>query len=41
MKTIMDSSRIKHLPDEQLSVDVTVIIGSDFDSLEPLAEFIR
>ncbi len=36
-----NSSRIKHLPDEQLSVDVTVIIGSDFDSLEPLAEFIR
>ncbi len=38
---IDNSSRIKHLPDEQLSVDVTVIIGSDFDSLEPLAEFIR
>jgi len=36
---VKNSSRVLHLPDEQLSVDITVIIGSDFGSLKPLVDF--
>ena len=36
-----DELRIKHIPDEQLSVDITVIIGSDFDTIKPLVDYLK
>lgn len=36
-----NSSRIKHIPDEKLDVDVTVIIGSDYKSIKPLAVYFQ
>jgi hypothetical protein len=36
-----DELRIKHIPDEQLSVDITVIIGSDFATIKPLVDYLK
>ena len=36
-----DELRIKHIPDEKLSVDITVIIGSDFATIKPLVEYLK
>ena len=36
-----DELRIKHIPDEQLSVDITVIIGSDFTTIKPLVDYLK
>jgi len=33
--------RIKHLPDNQLDVDVTVIIGNDISQIKPLSKIIQ
>lgn len=33
--------RVKHLPNEQLSVDVTIILGKDISKIKPIAEFIQ
>jgi len=36
-----DELRIKHIPDEKLSVDITVIIGSDFATIKPLVDYLK
>ena len=36
-----DEVRIKHIPDEKLSVDITVIIGSDFATIKPLVDYLK
>ena len=36
-----DELRIKHIPDEKLSVDITVIIGSDFTTIKPLVDYLK
>ncbi len=36
-----DAFHIKHIPDDQLSVDVTVIIGSDFATIKPLVNYLQ
>ena len=36
-----DELRIKHIPDEKLSVDITVIIGSDFSTIKPLVDYLK
>ena len=36
-----DELRIKHIPDEKLSVDITVIIGSDFATINPLVDYLK
>ncbi len=33
-------SRVKHIPNDQLDVDVTVILGKDITQIKPLAEVI-
>ncbi|HIC38585.1 MAG TPA: LytR family transcriptional regulator [Candidatus Marinimicrobia bacterium] len=38
---IKDENRIKHIPDDQLNVDITVIIGSDFATIKPLVEYLK
>jgi hypothetical protein len=38
---IMDENRIKHIPDDQLNVDITVIIGSDFATIKPLVDYLK
>lgn len=36
-----DDVHIKHIPDEQLSVDITVILGSDFETIKPLVDYLN
>ena len=38
---IKDENRIKHIPDDQLNVDITVIIGSDFATIKPLVDYLK
>jgi hypothetical protein len=38
---IDDETRIKHIPDDQLNVDITVIIGSDFATIKPLEDYLK
>ncbi len=38
---IDDETRIKHIPDDQLNVDITVIIGSDFATIKPLVDYLK
>ncbi len=38
---IDDATRIKHIPDDQLNVDITVIIGSDFATIKPLVDYLK
>ena len=38
---IKDENRIKHIPDDKLNVDLTVIIGSDFDTIKPLVDYLK
>ena len=36
-----DNTRVKHIPDNKLSVDITVIIGSDFATIKPLVNYLK
>lgn len=36
-----DNARVKHIPDNKLSVDITVIIGSDFATIKPLVNYLK
>ncbi len=38
---IKDENRIKHIPDDKLNVDITVIIGSDFATIKPLVDYLK
>ncbi len=33
--------RVKHLPDDQLKVDITIILGKDISKIKPFVEFIQ
>ena len=36
-----DEVRIKHIPDEELNVDITVIICIDFATIKPLVDYLK